>query len=306
MKGVKMLSRKISIPLIIIVATVVVLVVSINQPFQRAEAIEEQELAVPQQPTQELQQAVQEEQPSIADTVAPTSDPDLPSVRVEEPTDLVRVNEILKEKINASLLQPGWVQVTKEYTSFIESEATTTVPENGQVIPRDYILEQWLLVAEDLTITVQYIRGTSLSGEEYTTTLYSKDPRWPTTETTALDTLDLPSVLETRALDDIIAMGFAGDTKIEYHEEEGARVVTITSITQFPRPVGFNGWEDAKVVEFTQTYFYDWETGLPLRIEEKITREDGSQMMAGVSFYSASQAIEIPTDVMLRMKVTGD
>ncbi|PKO06375.1 MAG: hypothetical protein CVU41_06530 [Chloroflexi bacterium HGW-Chloroflexi-3] len=101
-------------------------------------------------------------------------------------------------------------------------------------------------------------------------------------------------------------MGFSGDTKIEYHNEESARVVTITTITQFPRPVGFNGWEDARVVEYAQTYFYDWETGLPLRIEELITREDGSQMLAGVSFYSASQAIEIPTDVMSRMKVTGD
>ncbi|MDX9849908.1 MAG: hypothetical protein RBT01_05340 [Anaerolineaceae bacterium] len=300
-----MLSRKISIPLIIIVATVVVLVVSINQPFQRAEAIEEQELAVPQQPTQELLQAVHEEQPSIADTVAPTSDPDLPSVRVEEPTDLVRVNEILKEKINASLLQPGWVQVTKEYISFIESEETTTVPENGQVIPRDYILEQWLLVAEDLTITVQYIRGTSLSGEEYTTTLYSKDPRWPTTETTALDTLDLPSVLETRALDDIIAMGFAGETKIEYIDEEGARLMTITTITQFPRPIGFNGWEDARVMEYAQTYFYDWETGLPHRMEELITREDGTQMLAGVSVYAVSHVDELPMDLVSRLDVMG-
>lgn len=301
-----MLSRKISIPMIIIVAAVVILLVSIKQPFQRAEANEGQDSAVPQQPAQELPPAVQEEQPSLADTMVPPSDPDLPSVKMEEPTDLVRVNELLKEKINASLLQPGWVQVTKEYTSFIESDATTTVPENGQVIPRDYHLEQWLLVTEDLNITVQYIRGTSLSGEEYTSNLYSKDPRWPTLETAALDTLDLPSVLETRALDDIIAMGFAGETKIEYRDEEGARLVTVTTITQFPRPVGFNGWEDARVVEYAQTYFYIWKTGLPLRMEELITREDGSQMVAGVSFYSASQAIEIPTDVMLRMKVTGD
>lgn len=301
-----MVSRKISIPLIIIVAAVVVLLVSINQPFQRAEANKGQELAATETFLQEPQLSDQEDQQSIVDSVAPTNDPDLPSIKLEEPTDLAKVNELLKGKINTTLLQPGWIQVIKEYTSLIETAATSTVPESGQVIPRDYRLEQWLLVAEDLKIIVQYIYGTSLSGEEYTSSLYSKDQRWPTAETTPLDTLDLPGVLGTKALDDIITMGFSGDTKIEYHNEESARVVTITTITQFPRPVGFNGWEDARVVEYAQTYFYDWETGLPLRIEELITREDGSQMLAGVSFYSASQAIEIPTDVMSRMKVTGD
>ena len=121
-----------------------------------------------------------------------------------------------------------------------------------------------------------------------------------------MDTLDLPSVLETRALDDIIAMGFAGDTKIEYRDEEGARLMTITTITQFPRPIGFNGWEDAKVIEYAQTYIYDWETGLPLRVEEMITREDGTQMLAGVSVYAVSHVDELPNDVLNRMSHMGD
>ena len=296
-----MVSRKISIPLIIIVAAVVVLLVSINQPFQRAEAIERQEITATETSVQELQPSDQKEiQPTVS-SFTPTNDPSLPSVKLEEPTDLVKVNELLKGKINSSLLQPGWLQIIKEYTSFIETAETSTIPENGQIIPRDYRLEQWLSITEDLKINVQYIRGTSFSGQEYTSTLYSKDQRWSTVETTPLDAFDLPSALGTRALDDIIQMGFAGDARIEYRDEEGFRVVTITTITQFPRPVGFNGWEDAKVIEYTQTYFYNWENGLPLRSEEIITREDGSQMLAGESIYSVSQFDELPSDVLERM-----
>ncbi len=56
-----MVSRKISIPLIIIVAAVVVLLVSINQPFQRAEAIERQEITATETSVQELQPSDQEE-----------------------------------------------------------------------------------------------------------------------------------------------------------------------------------------------------------------------------------------------------
>ncbi|PKO06374.1 MAG: hypothetical protein CVU41_06525 [Chloroflexi bacterium HGW-Chloroflexi-3] len=140
-----MVSRKISIPLIIIVAAVVVLLVSINQPFQRAEANKGQELAATETFLQEPQLSDQEDQQSIVDSVAPTNDPDLPSIKLEEPTDLAKVNELLKGKINTTLLQPGWIQVIKEYTSLIETAATSTVPESGQVIPRDYRLEQWLL-----------------------------------------------------------------------------------------------------------------------------------------------------------------
>lgn len=60
-----MVSRKISIPLIIIVAAVVVLLVSINQPFQQAEAIERQEITATETSVQEPQPSDQDEKQPI-------------------------------------------------------------------------------------------------------------------------------------------------------------------------------------------------------------------------------------------------
>ena len=82
-------------------------------------------------------------------------------------------------------------------------------------------------------------------------------------------------------------------------------MVAITTITQFPRPVSFNSWEDARVVEFASSSFYDWETGLPLRSEEWITREDGEQMLASSSIYTISHENELPPEVLERMNQMG-
>ncbi len=298
-----MISRKITIPLIIFVVAVVVLVVSIKRPFQPAEANpEQQNTVIETNPIQENESTNPIQPASDPETIEPTQDPNLPSMKKnEEPSDLVTVTQRLKEKINATLLHPGWVRVSKEYTSYVERQVVVTVPETGQVIPKDYILNQWLLVGADLGITVHFIHGVTPAGEEYTATLSSKDERWPSTDTTSLATISLPYVLGTNMLDDIITMGFAGDAKIEYLVEDGTDVVAITIITQFPQPVSFNGWEDARVVELASSSFYDWETGLPLRLEERITRDDGSKMLAGLSVYTLSQEIELPLDVLERM-----
>lgn len=303
-----MISRKITIPLIIFVVAVVVLVVSINQPFQPAEAnMEQQNNVIETNPIQDNESTNPIQPASAPETIQPTQDPNLPSVKKnEEPSDLVTVTQRLKDKINTTLLHPGWVRVSKEYTSYVERQDAVTVPETGQVIPKDYILNQWLLVGADLGINVHFIHGVTPGGEEYTATLTSKDERWPSTDTTSLATTNLPNVLGTNTLDDIIAMGFAGDANIEYLSEDGINLVAITIITQFPRPVSFNGWEDARVVEYALTNFYDWETGMPLRLEEWITRDDGSKMLAGLSVYTLSHENELPLDVLDRMNQMGE
>lgn len=302
-----MISRKITIPLIIFVVAAVVLVVSINRPFQPAEANQKQHnTEIETNRLQENEPTNPPEPASDPETIQPTEDQYLPSVKKnEEPSDLVTVAQRLKEKIIATLLHPGWVQISKEYTSYVEREDVVIVPETGQVIPKDYILNQWLLVGGDLGLNVHYIRGVTPAGEEYTTTLNSKDERWQSIDTTSLETINLPNVLGTNTLDDIIAMGFAEDVKIEYLSEAGANVVAITTITQFPRPVSFNGWEDARVIEYAFSSFYNWETGLPLRSEEWITREDGSQMLAGLSVYTVSHGNELPIEILERLNQIG-
>lgn len=300
-------SRKISIPLIIFVVAAVVVLVSINRPFQPAESNpEQQNTVIETNPIQENKSNESLDPASDPGTIEPNENPALPSVKKnEEPSDLVTVVQHLKEKINTTLLNPGWVHVSKEYTSFVESENEVIVPESGQVIPKDYILDQWLLVDADLGLNVQYIHGVSTAGKEYTATLYSKDERWPSVDTTPLETIDIPYVLGTKILDDIIAMGFAGEAKIEYLSEEGTRVVAITMITQFQRPISFNGWEDARMIEFASSSFYDWKTGLPLRSEEWITREDGEKILSSSAIYSVSHENELPLEVLERMNQMG-
>ncbi|MAT42999.1 MAG: hypothetical protein CL609_11695 [Anaerolineaceae bacterium] len=288
--------------LILAVATLIVLV--INKPFESVTASVNGESTADVSPTV-ISTVTEEKISTVTENVNPgTSSIEPNIVEKEEPTDLVTVRDLLREKINGTLLKPGWVEIRKENISFLEVE-NAVVPETGQVIYEDYVLSHWVLVNEELGFDVVYTQGKNTNGEEYYSALLSNGKQWKEINSDQLNTLDFPFLVEMKFLDDLISLANSSGTNVDYLNEDGVRIVTVTSILQFPSPMPFNGWEEANMVKLETTHYYNWETGHLIRSEEWITRDDGSRMQANLRTLKVSQAEEISQDVIQNINNLG-
>lgn len=221
-----------------------------------------------------------------------------------EPSDLNNVRDLLKEKINAAFLKPGWVEMQIENTSFLEIE-DTFVPETGQVIYQNYILKKWILIDEDLSISAFFTESLSLNGEKIFSNFVSNGEFWQASKAEELTMINLPFLMEVEYLDDIVTLGDLTNTKIDYINEDGNRLVVITSILDFPSPIMFNGWEEANVIRLETIYYYNWETGSLIRAEEWITRVDGKRMQSNLRTAKYSLVEEISEELMQKIRYQG-
>lgn len=302
-----MSNKRIAISLILLAAAAIVVTMVISQPFKVATANVNPELPgsslpFPVNANSAVPNSIVVSDPNIGENTE-FSEPIVKESK--EPTDLIEVRDSLRKKINITLLKPGWVNIHKQFASFTEAE-DEVVPETGQVIPKNSVFEQWILVDEDLSFSVNYSQSKSLAGEEYFATLFSNGKHWPPSQPELLEKVDFPFLMELQFLDDLIAEGNTANAKIEYKTEENQRFVTITSAIQFPSPIGINGWDEANAILYAAASTYNWETGLFTSAEGWITREDGSVMKISSREMSVSQSAEVSQQVIEKINNLGE
>ena len=304
-----MIKRNLFISTIVIIAIALLIVLYQNNPFESVTASDNGGPTVGEPPilinanTEEAFSTRLDGDNSELDIIP--VEPNTMQIEKDEPVNLETVRDLLREKINRTLLKPGWVEIHKENISFLEVE-DTIVPETGQVIQENYVLSHWVLVNEGHGFDAVYTQGKNMNGEVYYSTFLSNGKQWEEINSEQLKNLDLPFLVDIKFLDDIISLGNSSDIKVDYLTEDGVRVVSITSVLQFPTPVSFNGWEDANVVELETIYYYNWDAGYLIRAEEWITRDDGSRMQANLRKLKVSQVEQISQDVIQILNKQGE
>lgn len=262
-----MKKNKLLIPIILVIITIFLAVLTTHKPSEVSTDI------VVQAPTQELSTLPQETSTAeISKTFIP---PENTAEPTNEITDLGQIKQILMDKITNHFMTPGWLEVEETLSNFTNREETIVVPENQQIIPKNWVQTTWLYINEKRQISAGYSSRNTGDGTVVSTSIYSDGTKFEALNQKAPFQMDV--IMKLDYLDRILSTGGTGD--VTWKEINGRRVVGISSSDHFPEPMLTDGVEQP-VTAVSGTNYYDWETGQFLYSEDWLTFVDGSIMQA--------------------------
>ncbi|MFN7036162.1 MAG: hypothetical protein ACK4SN_07315 [Bellilinea sp.] len=198
-----------------------------------------------------------------------------PATAAEVEMSAAQVREALLERAKRNLFKPGWVLVRETLTNFTNREEYVMVPLNGQIIPKNWVRETWLLVDKDFKVVAGYSVIKSLKGEALLEAIVSDGTFGKMIQPEDLPGWQVDRWLYLDLFDRMIEYDDGKSASFSLIEQEASRRLRVFTQDLYPSP-GFTDGVDGAVVSSFSNSYYDWETGQFLLSEDWAVLTDGS------------------------------
>ncbi len=222
-----------------------------------------------------------------------------PAVAAEVAMSAAQVREVLLERAKQNLFKPGWVLVRETLTNFTNREEYVVVPLNGQIIPKNWVRETWLLVDKDLKVAAGYSVIKSLNGEPLYEAIVSDGTFGKMIQPEDLPGWQVDRWLYLDLFDRMIEYDNGKSASFSLVEQDASRRLRVFTQDFYPSPGFTDGVDDAIVSSFSTSY-YDWETGQFLISEDWAVLTDGSHKQINCLKMEVDYPPLPPADVVAR------
>jgi len=203
-----------------------------------------------------------------------------PATAAEVAMSAAQVREALLERAKQNLFKPGWVLVRETFTDFTKAEDYVVVPMNGQIIPKNWVRETWLLVDEGLQVMAMFSEKKMLDGTIVSLTRASDGFFGKTLNAEILPNVQIDYWTKTETMHRLIEQGETQEVVFQFLSLDGKRILHAVYSDVFPSPVRMDGLKQP-LISFTTEDYYDWQTGQFLFSEGWATLTDGSRQLIG-------------------------
>ncbi|MFN7036160.1 MAG: hypothetical protein ACK4SN_07305 [Bellilinea sp.] len=203
-----------------------------------------------------------------------------PAAPAEVEMSAVQVREALLERAKRNLFKPGWVLVRETFTDFTKAEDYVVVPMNGQIIPKNWVRETWLLVDEGLQVKAMFSEKKMLDGTIVSLTRASDGFFGKTLNAEILPNVQIDYWTKTETMHRLIEQGETQEVVFQFLSLDGKRILHVVYSDVFPSPVRMDGLKQP-LISFTTEDYYDWQTGQFLFSEGWATLTDDSRQLVG-------------------------
>ncbi len=203
-----------------------------------------------------------------------------PAVAAEVAMSAAQVREVLLERAKQNLFKPGWVLVRETLTNFTNREEYVVVPLNGQIIPKNWVRETWLLVDEGLQVKAMFSEKKMLDGTIVSLTRASDGFFGKTLNAEILPNVQIDYWTKTETMHRLIEQGETQEVVFQFLSLDGKRILHVVYSDVFPSPVRMDGLKQP-LISFTTEDYYDWQTGQFLLSEGWATLTDDSRQLVG-------------------------
>jgi len=226
-----------------------------------------------------------------------------PVMAAEVEMSAAQVREALVERAKQHLFKPGWVMVRETLTNFTNREEYVVVPMNGQIIPKNWVRETWLLVNEDLKVVAGYSVVKSFKGEPLLETIVSDGSFGKMIQPENLPGWQEEHWLYLDLFERMIEYDGGKSATFSLIEQGAKRLLRVFSQDFYPSAGYTEGVEGAIVSSFSTSY-YDWETGQFLLSEDWAVLTDGSHKQINRLEVEVEYSPAPPAEVVARF--TGE
>jgi len=203
-----------------------------------------------------------------------------PVMAAEVEMSAAQVREALVERAKQHLFKPGWVMVRETLTNFTNREEYVVVPMNGQIIPKNWVRETWLLVDEGLQVKAMFSEKKMLDDTIVSLTRASDGSFGKAFNAEILPNVQIDYWTKTETLDRLIEQGETQRVVFQFLSLDGKRVLYAVYSDVFPSPIRMEGLKQP-LISFSTEDHYDWEIGQFLFSEGWATLTDGNRQLVG-------------------------
>jgi hypothetical protein len=243
--------------------------------------------------------AAQTALPTVMEETTQAAQSVTPAMTAEVEMSAVQVREALLERAKQNLFKPGWVLVRETLTNFTNREEYVVVPMNGQIIPKNWVRETWLLVDEHLKVAAGYSVIKSLNGEPLHEAIVSDGTFGKMIQPEDLLGWQVDRWLYLDLFDRMIEYDDGKSASFSLIEQEASRRLRVFTQDFYPSP-GFTDGVDGPIVSSFSTSYYDWETGQFLLSEDWAVLTDGSHKQINCLAMEVDYPPLPPADVVAR------
>jgi hypothetical protein len=224
--------------------------------------------------------AAQTALPTVMEETTQAAQSVTPAMTAEVEMSAVQVREALLERAKRNLFKPGWVLVRETFTDFTKAEDYVVVPMNGQIIPKNWVRETWLLVDEGLQVKAMFSEKKMLDGTIVSLTRASDGFFGEALNAEILPNVQIDYWTKTETMHHLIEQGETQEVVFQFLSLDGKQVLHAVYSDVFPSPVRMDGLKQP-LISFTTEDYYDWQTGQFLFNERWATLTDGSRQLVG-------------------------
>ncbi|GIV63092.1 MAG: hypothetical protein AB1457_13590 [Chloroflexota bacterium] len=220
-----------------------------------------------------------------------------PDMTAEVEMSAAQVREALVERAKQHLFKPGWVLVRETLTNFTNREEYVVVPMNGQIIPKNWVRETWLLVDKDLKVVAGYSVVKNPEGEPLHETIVSDGTFGKAIQPEDLPGWQVDHWLYLDLFDRMIEYDGGKSASLSLIEQDASRRLRVFTQDFYPSP-GFTDGVDGAIVSSFSTSHYNWETGQFLFSEDWAVLTDGSYKQINHLKMEVEYPPVLPADVI--------